>query len=115
MAATVTREQRLSALRHRRKDDLARYHLAVADAAGRLTPALGLSDEQARQLKKLLMEEIDPPLESGESDHAYIMFQFAQLPEARVKPIFTDAQWQLLRKVRSSWETRERFLSKGGY
>jgi len=114
MATTITREQRNKAVDRRRENRLAGYRLAVADAAVRLTPALGLSDEQARKLKKLLTDEINPPLQSGETDHAYIMFHFAHLPEAKVKPIFNDTQWKLLCKLRTDWESRDWFRKRGG-
>jgi hypothetical protein len=114
MATTVTAKQRADARKHETERHLAGYRMAVADAALRLTPALGLSDEQARHLKKLLTEEIDPPQESGESDHAYIMFHFAQLPDAKVKPIFNDSQWRLLSEFRRSWASREWFAKRTG-
>jgi hypothetical protein len=114
MAITVTQEQRDNAAKRRRQhelrpreDELARYRLAVRDAVARLTPALGLTEKQVAKLKKLMAEEIAPPLTSGESDHAYIMYHFAKLPEAKVKPIFNDVQWQLLTTMRPTWEERE--------
>jgi hypothetical protein len=129
MATTITREQRAraserrakasekrsKALVQRRQDELDRYRADVADAAATLAVALGLSEEKKRDLRKLLGEEINPPLQIGESDRAYIMFQFSQLPETKVKPIFNDAQWQLLCKIRSGWATRDAFLRRGGY
>jgi hypothetical protein len=114
MATTITQEQRENAIDRRkqdelrrREDELAGYRMAVRDAVARLTPALGLSDEQVVKLKKLLSEEIDPPVHSGESDHAYIMYHFAKLPEAKVRPIFNNVQWRLLTTMRPSWDERE--------
>jgi hypothetical protein len=129
MATTITREQRARAseerakaserraksLVQRRQDELDRYRANVADAAATLAVALGLSEEKKRDLKKLLTEEINPPLQIGESDRAYIMHRFSQVPAAKVKPIFNDAQWQLLSKIRSGWATRDAFLRRGGY
>lgn len=106
IATTITREQRSKALVRRGKDELARYRADVTDAAATLAIALGLSEEQKRELKKLLNEEIDPPLTIGESDRSYILLRLYQLPEAKVKPIFSAAKWQLLCKIRSSGAMR---------
>jgi hypothetical protein len=113
VATTITDEQRKGAETRRTQHDLARYRADVADAAARLAPALGLSDEQERRLVKFLIDEIDPPREIGEADNAYIMFRFSQIPEAKIKPIFSDSQWQSLCQMRSSWKTRDSLLKRG--
>jgi hypothetical protein len=106
MARTITREQRTKAHTRRRQQDLARYFAHVADAATTLALALGMSDQQRGDLTKLLRQEIDPPLHIGDSDRAYIMIQFAQLPEAKIRPICNDAQWRVAVSIQNAWAPR---------
>lgn len=107
MATTISREQRAQSHTRRREQDLARYRADIADAANTLAVALGFSDNQKRDLENLLTNEIDPPLEIGDSERVYIMCRFSQVPEAKVKPICNSAQWRLLSEIRASWATRD--------
>jgi hypothetical protein len=114
MATTITEGQARTAHERHRKEQWAGYRASVVDVAASLAPALGLADEQRQKLESLLLEEIPAPRELGESNRPHIMYHFFRLPETKVRPIFDDAQWRLLREVRRSWETRPSFWSKAG-
>jgi hypothetical protein len=64
-----------------------------------LNHALRLNTEQRRRLLEVLWQGTRPPKNSGPYDYHVIMLQLAKLPEARVKPIFSDTQWELLGRL----------------
>jgi hypothetical protein len=96
-------------------DSLGRFRSAVGEAAARLARVLDLTREQHRQLKTLLLEELLPPRQSGESSYAYIMYQLSRLPEAKVRPIFRDSQWKFLHELLTSWNSAGPFLKEDGF
>ncbi len=63
-----------------------------------LARSLGLTDDQRRRFETLLLEETRPPEQFGVDDYQVVMSQAARIPEARIRPIFDDLQWRILRK-----------------
>jgi hypothetical protein len=57
---------------------------------------LYLTGDQRRQLEKILVEETRPPETFGSFDYYGVIFQAARIPEAKLKPILDDDQWQAL-------------------
>jgi hypothetical protein len=75
-----------------------RYRASVRWTVVMLARSLGLTDDQRRRFEALLLEETRPPKEFGVADCQIVMYQAAQIPEARIKPIFDDLQWRTLRQ-----------------
>ncbi len=115
IATTITQEQKDN------EDDLLREYVArryprsVVEVADRLVRVLNLSPEQHQRLKKLLMVKIRPPRRLGDSVYAYIMYQLSKLPEAEVRPIFSDSQWKLLHQFLVGWSGARPFLEHDGF
>ena len=49
------------------------------------------------QLAELLLKETRPPRKFGDApDVALVLFQASRIPEAKIRPIFDDAQWRIM-------------------
>jgi hypothetical protein len=80
------------------------YREAVYQAAKSLQKSLGLSKEQRQRLEKLLVEETQAPKTIGRgSVYSLVIFQASRIPEGKLKPIFTEAQWQSLSEQLAPW------------
>jgi hypothetical protein len=113
LATTITRKQKSD--ESEREYRSSGYREAVVEAAARLRSVLSLTPEQHRRLKKLLLDEIRPPRLWGESRYAYFMYQMSRLPEDKVRPIFSDAQWKFLHDLLMSWNDAGKFLESDGF
>jgi hypothetical protein len=80
------------------------YREAVYQAAKTLQESLGLSNDQRQRLEKRVLEETRAPHKIGRgSVYSFVIFQASRIPEAKLKPIFTEAQWQLLNQQMATW------------
>jgi hypothetical protein len=98
-----------------REKRLFRYRAKVELVVAVLDDALGLSAEQRRRFIKLLLEDTHPPRRYGQYDYYVVMVQAAKLPEAKLRPIFDDAQWKLLGQQLMQMKGMEEFLKKGEF
>src|SRR5262249_59240042 len=71
---------------------LYRYWARVDLAMELLNNEVGFTDDQRRQLVKLLQDETKPPRRLGENDYYVVLYQLSKIPEARIKPVFQDVQ-----------------------
>src|SRR5207253_4549785 len=76
-----------------------RYRAAVSWSVVLLGTNLGWSDEQRQRFETLLLDETRPPKEFSPADYQMVLYQAAQLPEQKIKPIFDDLQWRLFRRL----------------
>ncbi|WP_406694891.1 hypothetical protein V5E97_27995 [Singulisphaera sp. Ch08] len=79
-----------------------------------LDNCVGLDANQRRQLSKLIIEETRPPKASSNLDLYVVLFQLSRLPEDRIRPIFQDAQWRLMRAQLEMARKNEPMLTKQG-
>lgn len=56
-------------------------------------PIFPMSDDQRETVKKFLSQEIPPPLHINSHVSDYVLFQLANLPEEKVRPLFKLIQW----------------------
>ena len=98
-----------------RHNNLRLYRDAVTQAARGLAGLANLSTKQTEELSNLILAETRAPRRFGQSDYALVMFQASQLPESKLKPIFVDAQWKLLKQHLASWNDAEQFLKSEGF
>ena len=74
-----------------------RHRAAVQSAVKTLQTNLAMNDEQTKQLTELLLREARPPRRFGIApDVSLVLFQASRIPEARIRPIFDDAQWRII-------------------
>jgi hypothetical protein len=77
--------------------------------------SLGLSDEQHRQLVDVIVEETIPLKRYGQYDAYAVMYQASRLPEAKLRRILDDVQWQRLRNQFQQVRRFEGVLISEGY
>jgi hypothetical protein len=111
----LRRKQWSQADRHAAVQRISRYQSRVAWVVLTLQKSLSLSDDQRQRLLNLLLEETRLPRSFGPFDYFGIVFQASELPEAKLKPIFDDAQWRLLRREFDIARRLEGMLKDQGY
>jgi hypothetical protein len=112
LSKTLTSEQRV---RGEGKDRLASYRLRVHWVVFPLDKQLHLSREQHRRFVAAIVEGTRPLERYGELEDDAILLQASELPKDTLKPIFTEAQWLLLRERFHQAKRQERMLIEQGY
>ena len=80
-----------------------------------LQKGLSLSDGQRIRVLCILLEETLPPRRFGPIDYYGIMYQAARIPESRLRPIFSDREWEAFRREIDEARRREGELRESGY
>src|SRR5262249_27765594 len=75
------------------------YRAKIKLALASLESTLPITIEQREQLEKLLIAETKPPKKFSQFDAQVVLFQAANLPEAKFKNIFDDGQMKSLQQV----------------
>jgi hypothetical protein len=94
---------------------LYRYWARVDLAMELLNNEVGFTDDQRRQLVKLLTEETTPPRKLGENDYYVVLYQLSRIPEAKIKPVFDDFQWRYLKRQLDQGRGMAMFLKQNGF
>ncbi|MHB1555842.1 MAG: hypothetical protein ACYC61_00040 [Isosphaeraceae bacterium] len=92
-----------------------RYWAKVDLAMELLNNEVGFTDDQRLQTLKLLKEETKPPLKLGENDYYVVLYQLSRIPEARLKPVFEDVQWNYLKRQLDQGRGMAMFLKQNGF
>jgi hypothetical protein len=91
------------------------FRAALTWVAGTLEQTLKMTASQRRRLEKVLIEETRAPEAFGSYDYYGLIFQAAKVPEAKLKPIFDDDQWQALTRQFQEVKSMEKLLKDAGY
>jgi hypothetical protein len=75
----------------------------------------GLSSDRSLRFKVVLLEETRPPPNSGPWSYYGIMYQAAQIPEGKLRPMFDDSQWRALQADFDEARGRQASLRESGY
>jgi len=112
LTKTLTSEQRA-----RREDmkRLASYRLRVQWVVFPLDKQLRLSQEQHRRFVAVIVAGTRPLKRYGEYDDDAVMLQASKLPEAKLRPIFDEAQWRKLCQRFDQARQMENILIENGY
>jgi hypothetical protein len=94
---------------------LYRYWARVDLAMELLNNEVGFTDDQRRQLVKLLHEETKPPRRLGQNDYYVVLYQLSRIPEDKIKPVFEDVQWRFLKRQLDQGRGMEMFLKQNGF
>jgi hypothetical protein len=92
-----------------------RYWARVDLAMELLNNEVGFTDDQRRQLVKLLHEETRPPRRMGQQDYYVVLYQLGRIPEAKLQPVFEEFQWKFLKRQLEQGRRMERFLKQNGF
>jgi hypothetical protein len=115
MRATLTPQQAATHEEGMRDRTGYRYWARVDLAMELLNNEVGFTDDQRRQLVKLLHEETTTPRKLGQQDYYVVLFQLGRIPEAKLKPIFEDVQWGLFKRQLDTGRRMERQLKQNGF
>ena len=110
LKTTLTSEQRT----FHEQERLAFYRSRVEWMVPQIHHRLRLSDEQRRRFVDAIVEGTRPLEKYGKYDFLALLFQASRLPEAKLKPIFDEAQWRLLRQEFDFVRRQEKFLAQQG-
>jgi hypothetical protein len=113
--ATLTPEQAEKHEEVVRDRTLYRYWARVDLALELLNNEVGYTDDQRRQLVKLLREETKPPRKLGQNDYYVVLYQLSLIPEAKIQPVFEDYQWRFLKRQLEQGRRMERSLKQNGF
>jgi hypothetical protein len=91
-----------------------RYEAKIELVMSNLETTIPLRAEQRQRMVKLLLDETEPPKDFGNYDYYIVLYQARKLGEAKLKPIFDDAQWQTLKRTLDQSQQIERQLKLNG-
>ena len=100
--------------KHWDEDRLLRHQARVEWVSRTLQKNLSLDDARRLRLFAVLLEETRPARRSGPSDYYGIMFQVSQIPEDKLRPIFDETEWRLLRLEFDAARRQEPMLRESG-
>jgi hypothetical protein len=92
-----------------------RYQAVVEAVVTRLDEDLVLLARQREKLVQTLLDETRPPANFGQYDPYVVMLQAARLPEEKLRPLFDDPQWKILKKQFDQARGLEPFLKANGF
>lgn len=111
---TLTGEQfaRYDAVARERR--ASRHRATVEQAVAMLHQSVPLRDAQWRQLITLMANETKPSRTSGPYDAYVVLWQLGRLPEERLKPLFSEAQWKRVNAQLARYQQMEPMLKQSG-
>ena len=90
-----------------------RYQATIAVALNSLEGSVALKHEQREALAKLLFE-LPPPSAFGQYDNNLVMYRLANLPAAKIQPLFDKRQWDGLTQQFNQYRGMRDFLIQQG-
>ncbi len=92
-----------------------RYRARVELAVNLLDGYVGMTADQRRRLVKVVVDETRSPRKFGRQDYQVVMLLASKIPEARLRPIFDDAQWRKVRRQMDGVKGLEMYLKSNGF
>jgi hypothetical protein len=97
LGSTLDQDQAAARERALLERNAVRHRTTIDRVVKALQNNLGMNEEQESRLAELLLRETRPPRRFGNApDVALVLFQASRIPEARIRPIFDDAQWRIM-------------------
>jgi hypothetical protein len=97
-----------------RQRNLFRYRARVGLVVANLDQAVGLTVDQRRRLTTLIVDETRPPRKFSQYDTQVVLYQLVRLDEAKVRPIFNEAQWNFMKQQLQNARAYEQILTRQG-
>jgi len=92
----------------------ARYRARVDLVVEMIDGYVGLSAERRNRLVDVIVAETRVPPRTGQYEFYLVVYQAGQIPEAKLRPIFDEAQWKVASQVFRQAKGYESFLKAGG-
>jgi len=114
---TLNHEQSAQYEQQERERRKFRYEAKIELVLSTLQNNISLRADQRQRLVKLLLDETEPPKKFGVGQYDYyiVLCQAGRLPEAKLKPIFDDAQWRSFQRLLTRYRGMETFLQQQGF
>lgn len=90
------------------------YRARIELAVSVLENVLPLRDEQRQKLIALTVEQTKPPKQFGQQDYYVVLFMMSKVPESKLKPLFGQSEWNVLRQQFAQAQGMEAFLRQNG-
>ena len=90
------------------------YRSSIEVVMTSMENSVPLRHEQHEAIVKLLLDETQPPAAFGQHDQYLVMYRLARLPEAKLKPLLEERQWQQLKIQLNQARGMEPFLVQNG-
>ena len=87
------------------------YQARIWRALTHLERSTPLTKEQRDKLLELLLET-PPPLQFGQHDHYYVLWQLSKIPEEKLRPLFDESQWKAILLQRQQGSRMDAFLRR---
>ncbi len=91
------------------------YQAKIELALAVMENSVPLRQQQRQQFLTLLLDETEPPAAFGQKTLYEVFYQAGKLDEARLKPIFDDAQWRSIRQMLAQSKRMEASLKTSGF
>ena len=91
------------------------YEAKIELALAVMENSFPLRQQQRQQFLTLLLDEPEPPVAFGQQTLYEVFYQAGKLDEARLKPIFDDAQWRSIRQMLAQSKRMEASLKTSGF
>jgi hypothetical protein len=114
LAHTLTPEQlaRYEAVTRQRR--AIRHRANVLHVVAGLEQVVPLVEARRQKLIDVLMKETRPLRMASQYEYYLVLIQVARLPEAKLKPLFSEPQWHLLsQQLRQALELEQYFKQQG--
>jgi hypothetical protein len=97
LGSTLDQDQAAARERALLERNAVRHRTTIDRVVKAIQDNLGMNEAQGTRLAELLLRETRPPRKFGNApDVALVLFQASRIPEARIRPIFDDAQWRIM-------------------
>ena len=114
LASTLAGDQLARYEKTQRENNAFRYRAKVDLVIATLDQLAGFTDKQRQELRELILAETRPPRKFGQYDYQVMMAQVSRIDEAKLRPLFDDLQWRVLRQRLEQGRGLEPFLIKNG-
>ncbi len=92
-----------------------RFHAMIEMTVVRFENGVSMTESQRQKFLKLLFDELKPPHNFGRRTEYVVFYQMSKIDEAKIRPIFDDAQWRTLSMWLRNAKEMERQLKKQGF
>lgn len=89
-----------------------RYNAKLTLVVTMLERGMPLRADQREQFISVLKEETKPPKAFGQYDYHVVLYQLTKIPDEKLKPIFDEPQWKVLKQQADQARGREAWLKQ---
>jgi len=91
-----------------------RYKSSIETVITSFEDSVALNHTQHDAIVKLLLDETQPPASFGQYDVHVVMYQLARIPEAKLKAVLDERQWNQAQIHFNQYRGMEQFLIQNG-